>query len=153
MTYQQKKQPGKDARIGNAADYIAAKLTGRGCMIHRYDAQGTNSIYLKVDAGVACSIRLSDHNGYTHLKYRFNYMANVPGSGVERIMDEHDRYYYQADAIDQLIADVIALRNQRKKLYPNYDALIRRSIAEGEKQKGFWQRAYCVNHEQNEEAA
>ena len=136
-------------KIRAAAEYISQALCQKGCLVHRYDAYSTNSVYLKVDAGVACSIRLSDHKGYAHLKYRFNFLANEPGAQVEHTIDAYDRYFYQAGAVDQLIADVLCLRDQRRKAYKNYSQLVSQALARARMQKGFWQHAYRVSARQN----
>lgn len=127
-----------------SASYICKKLLENGCMIHRYDAYSTDSIYIKVDAGVACSIRISDHNGKKHLSYRYNYMANEPGNKVTMKKDKYERYYYQSGAVDKLIKDVLKLRMGRMNCYKNYDGLIQKSIQEGKEKPGFWQQAYSV---------
>ena len=51
------------------AENVIQRLKGK-VIIHRYDSISTNSIYLKFDYGVACSLRISDHNGYKHLDYQ-----------------------------------------------------------------------------------
>ena len=144
----------KDAenKIKMAAEYISQELCKQGCMIHRYDAYSTNSVYLKVDAGIACSIRLSDHKGYAYLKYRFNFLANEPGNQVEHIVDAYDRYFYTAGAVDQLIDDVLLLRLQRMRAYRNYSQLVDRALTQSKSKKGFWQQAYRVSAQQDSAA-
>lgn len=132
-------------KIRAAAEYISQALCQKGCLVHRYDAYSTDSVYLKVDAGIACSIRLSDHKGYDHLKYRFNFLANEPGKKVEYTVDAYDRYFYQAGAADRLIADVLRLREQRMRAYKQYHQLVAGALAQSKSQKGFWQHAYQVS--------
>lgn len=140
------------ALILRAADYVGRTLSGRGCMVHRYDAFSTSSVYLKVDAGVACSIRLSDHEGHYNLKYRFNYLAQVPGEAVEHVQDGFDRYFYQAGAVDQMIEDILELREQRYLMYRNYDDLIKERLEESVNASGFWQGAYLISSQDLEAA-
>lgn len=128
--------------IHEAARRISRTLIHNGCVIHRYDAFVSNSVYIKVDAGVVCSIRLSDHPGY---EYRFNYMAQVPGDQVLCHSEGTLRFHYQSGAVDQLILDVLTLRQDRMELYADYQGLIKQNLEEGRKQDGFWQKAYCVN--------
>jgi len=146
MSKRFRKDTAVSGKIRDAARYISEDLIKHGCLVHRYDAVKTNSVYLKVDAGVACSIRLSDHQGYDYLKYRYNYMAQVPGAEVWQVTDGHERFYYQSGAIDRLIEDVLALREQRMEIYQDYKGLIERSLRESKTQAGFWQGAYCVNN-------
>ena len=138
--------------ILRAADYVADLLCDNGCIVHRYDAVSTSSVYLKVDAGVACSIRLSDHEGNSRLKYRFNYLANVPGDNVEYAYDEMERSFYQAGAIDRMIEDILDLREQRYLMYRDYDETVRLRFSEGANAKGFWQKAYLVSKQESQAA-
>ena len=134
--------------ILRAADYVSGVLCDKGCIVHRYDAVSTSSVYLKVDAGVACSIRLSDHDGHYHLRYRFNYLAHVPGDEVEHTYDEMDRYFYQAGAVDQMIEDILELREQRYLMYRDYGEIVQLRLAEGANAKGFWQKAYLITKQE-----
>ena len=45
------------------AEDIQILLKKNGFTIHRYNSYSSNSIYLKVDFGLAGSIRISDHVG------------------------------------------------------------------------------------------
>ena len=54
------------------AEYVIEELLKHGFVIHRYDAHSTCSIYLKLDYGACNSIRISDHDGYEHLSYKYN---------------------------------------------------------------------------------
>ena len=51
-------------------------------VIHRYDAVTTNSIYLKLDFGVCCGIRIADHSGKKKYHYRFNIVKGYNGDKV-----------------------------------------------------------------------
>ncbi|MCL2856167.1 MAG: hypothetical protein FWE19_00385 [Oscillospiraceae bacterium] len=132
-------------KIKQAAEFISDRLIESGCLIHRYNAYSTKSIYLKVDAGVACSIRISDHKGKRHLNYRFNLMANEQGKMVRKEKGKFDRFYYQSGATRKLVEDVLALRKERMARYEGYDALVWQNLEQGKEAQGFWQQAYCVN--------
>ena len=54
------------------AKVLVQKLLDMGFTVHRYNAVTTNSIYLKLDYGVCCGIRIADHNGKKKYHYRFN---------------------------------------------------------------------------------
>ena len=54
------------------ADFITGQLIREGFVVQRYDSCTSDSIYLKLDYGVCNSIRISDHQGKKHLKYRYN---------------------------------------------------------------------------------
>lgn len=83
------------------ADEIQERLLDLGFTVHRLDAFTTNSVYLKVDCGVCHSIRVSDHRGKKHLKYRYNI-----GSFVKRfssVQDRYRRYYFTEGEVDRLV--------------------------------------------------
>jgi hypothetical protein len=61
--------------LQKVANYLIENLTKNGFIIHRYNAFITNSIYLKLDYGACNSIRISDHNGYEHLSYKYNVIS------------------------------------------------------------------------------
>lgn len=83
------------------ADEIQERLLDLGFTVHRLDAFTTNSVYLKVDCGVCHSIRVSDHRGKKHLKYRYNI-----GSFVKKfssVQDRYRRYYFTEGEVDRLV--------------------------------------------------
>ena len=49
---------------------LIKNLKEKGFQINKYYAKTTKSIYLKLDYGVCCGIRISDHNGKK--KYRYS---------------------------------------------------------------------------------
>ena len=55
---------------------LIKELKQRGFKINRYYAHGTKSIYLKLDYGACCGIRISDHKGKKRYRYRFNIIKN-----------------------------------------------------------------------------
>lgn len=54
------------------AKVLIEELLKLGFVVHRYNAVTTNSIYLKLDFGVCCGIRIADHSGKKKYHYRFN---------------------------------------------------------------------------------
>ena len=83
------------------ADEIQERLLDLGFTVHRLDAFTTNSVYLKADCGVCHSIRVSDHRGKKHLKYRYNI-----GSFVKKfssVQDRYRRYYFTEGEVDRLV--------------------------------------------------
>src|SRR5699024_7806525 len=63
--------------IKEIVDYIIKKLKKDDFIIQRYDSITTNKIYLKLYYGVSKNIRISDHKGKKHLKYKFNVNAHM----------------------------------------------------------------------------
>ena len=54
------------------ANILIDKLLNMGFIVHRYNAYSSNSIYLKLDYGLSCGIRISNHPGKKKYSYRFN---------------------------------------------------------------------------------
>jgi hypothetical protein len=64
------------------AEILITKLKELGFIVHKYNAVTTNSIYLKLDYGVCCGIRISDHKGKKKYHYRFNVIKNFNGDKI-----------------------------------------------------------------------
>ena len=64
------------------SNFLVDKLLNMGFTVHRYYAHSTNSIYLKLDFGLACGIRISDHPGKKKYSYRFNVIKDYNGNKV-----------------------------------------------------------------------
>lgn len=47
----------------DVANYLIPKLLEIGFIVHRYNSHSTSSIYLKLDYGLSCGIRIADHKG------------------------------------------------------------------------------------------
>jgi len=56
----------------DVVNFLVTRLLDMGFIVHRYYAHSTNSIYLKLDYGIACGIRISDHPCRKKYRYRFN---------------------------------------------------------------------------------
>ena len=63
------------------AKVLIEELLKLGFVVHRYNAVTTNSIYLKLDFGVCCGIRIADHSGKKKYHYRFNVVKNYTRNG------------------------------------------------------------------------
>lgn len=130
-------------QLNDIADTIIASLKANGFSIHRYDAYSTNSIYLKLDYGVCNSIRISDHEGKQHLKYRYNVIIN----GKERfVQDKYPRYYYNQDSINSLLNKILSDKEQKVLKYGqvSYNIYMRQNNQESHDKKGFWAQAKLI---------
>lgn len=136
------------------ADEIQGKLLDMGFTVHRLDAYTTNSVYLKVDCGVCHSIRVSDHKGKEHLKFRYNI-----GTFVKRFRSVNDmcrRYYFTVDEVDRLVKFVkhdrvraIDVLGGRKA----YREQVQRFRERGEAMtEGFWTKCWEVARDGEQEA-
>ena len=129
----------------NLADSIAKRLIAEGVIVQRYDAYTTNSIYLKLDYGVCNSIRISDHPGKKHLKYRYNIGSFV--KKYRKKKDRFDRFYYRSDDSKNMIKKIIEDRKSKKLRYgeSGYRRLMEKSKSENAGTLGFWSKAVLLN--------
>lgn len=133
-------------KIREIAETIQIQLLEKGYIIHRYDAFSSNSVYLKVDYGVGGSIRISNHKGKKNLSYRFNIFSHQEGTEVNVFRDKVcDRHFYQANAVQRLINDVIKFREGRVRRYGGlnrYQSFVEKAKNENQSiTKGFWKNA------------
>ena len=85
-------------------------LKNKGFKIHKYYAKTTKSIYLKLDYGVCCGIRISDHKGKKKYRYKFNLIKQY--NGPKQVNDRgYLRLFYDYSNTHELIEDV---ENEKK---------------------------------------
>lgn len=129
--------------IQNVANDLIHTLLEKGFKVQRHDAYSTNSIYLKLDYGMACSIRISDHPGKSKLKYRFN-LITTEDELKETVENNLPRYFYGLSYIQKLIDDIIEEKQIKINKYggiERYESLMERNYEKGKMEKGFWQHA------------
>lgn len=98
------------------AKILIKKLSELGFTIHRYNAITTSSIYLKLDYGICCGIRISNHSGKKKYHYRFNIVKGYNGDKVTYSKNLIS-YFYTFEQISQLIKDVQHERNKKIQRY------------------------------------
>jgi len=104
---------GQEIEISNK---LIKELKEKGFQINKYYAKTTKSIYLKLDYGVCCGIRISDHNGKKKYKYKFNLIKQY--NGPKEIKDrKYIRLFYDYNNTEELIDDV---QNERKSKINKY---------------------------------
>lgn len=91
-------------------------LKEKGFQINKYYAKTTKSIYLKLDYGVCCGIRISDHNGKQKYRYKFNLIKQYKGP-KEKIDRGYVRLFYDYNNTEELIEDV---QNEKKAKIKKY---------------------------------
>ena len=130
--------------IPKIADSVIEKLKNEGFVIQRYDSYTTNSVYLKLDYGVANSIRISDHKGKKHLQYRYNLLSTVNGIHRHKSPQGLGRYYYSFDAVEVMFQDIIEARVLKMLQCgtEQYAKYMETNKLNGQYQLGFW--AKCV---------
>lgn len=130
------------------AKRIIRVMKREGAVIHRYDARSSNSIYIKIDAGLVGTVRISDHlsNGSRKkLGYRYNLLTNLEEFEIQK--EPNVRYFYPTKDLDILIGNIVARREALLRESHGefiYQQQIRNEIHKRRKQPGFWQRAEVV---------
>lgn len=66
----------------DVVNILVSRLLDMGFIVHRYNSHSTSSIYLKLDYGLACGIRIADHPGKKKYSYRFNVIKDYAGDKV-----------------------------------------------------------------------
>lgn len=130
--------------VNEVAAVVVSKLKAAGFKIQRYDSYTTNSVYLKLDYGVAHSIRISDHDGKKHLQYRYNVLT-------DRVMIHRGfkhgalpRFYYGPLHLERLVEDILQARRGKMSVYgeSKYRRWMEESKVDNRERKGFW--AQCI---------
>lgn len=98
------------------AKILIKELSELGFTIHRYNAITTSPIYLKLDYGICCGIRISNHSGKKKYHYRFNIVKGYNGDKVTYSKNLIS-YFYTFEQISQLIKDVQHERNKKIQRY------------------------------------
>ena len=99
----------------NIVDTLIKSLLNMGFIIHRYDAHSTSSIYLKLDYGVACGIRIADHPGKKKYRYRFNIIKNYEGDKVI-LKNGLICYFYDFNELENVLK-AVQEEKQNKKIW------------------------------------
>lgn len=95
---------------------LIRNLKDKGFQIHKYYAKTTKSIYLKLDYGVCCGIRISDHRGKKRYRYKFNLIKQY--EGPKQINDKgYFRLFYNYNNTEELVKDV---QNEKKLKIEKY---------------------------------
>lgn len=97
------------SQLKELAKYVSERLLDKGFIVQRYDAYSTDSIYLKLDYGAANSIRISNHPGKKHLRYRYN--ITLDGQ-TEDVMDTYIRHYYKPDDVDSMLETIVEKKKE-----------------------------------------
>lgn len=98
------------------AKYLIKELGKLGFIVHRYNAKSTSSIYLKLDYGVCCGIRISDHSGKKKYHYRFNVFKDYEGDKVI-IRDNLISYFYTFNELKQLVTKIMEEKQMKLNKY------------------------------------
>lgn len=131
-------------QLETTAERIISVLKENNVTIQRYDSVTTESIYLKLDYGVAFSIRISNHKGKKHLKYRYNVFLE----GKTQYDPIAHRYYYSKDDVNMMLSNILTERHQKISKYgvTNYkEFMLNNKQAHSSDKRGFWKQAQLVH--------
>lgn len=126
--------------IKEIAREVTAQMKQHGVIVHRYDSYSTNSVYLKFDYGAAYSLRISDHKGKKHLKYRFNIELDLTRPREEK-RDGCWMEFFPAAQVKRCVRRILQMREYRQMKADNYQALVNWFKWKSVGSKGFWEDA------------
>lgn len=94
------------------ANILVEKLLDMNFVVHRYNSHSTSSIYLKLDYGLSCGIRIADHSGKKKYHYRFNVLKDYKGDKVIN-RDSLISYFFNYNEIENVL-DAVQKEKQNK---------------------------------------
>lgn len=117
----------------DVANILIEKLLDIGFIVHRYNSYSTSSIYLKLDYGLSCGIRIADHPGKKKYSYRFNVIKDYKNDKVI-IKDGLICYFYDFNELDGVLQAVQKEKQEKINKYgiKNYNAYMEREKRENE---------------------
>lgn len=84
------------------ADILIQRLLEMNFIVHRYNSYSTSSIYLKLDFGLSCGIRIADHPGKKKYHYRFNVIKDYKGNKVIN-RDNLVSYFFDYNELEKVL--------------------------------------------------
>jgi hypothetical protein len=132
-------------RISEKANYVADKLKEAGFIVQFYESYSTNSFYLKLDYGMSNSVRISDHSGKKHLKYKFNMITTCVRTCWAKD-NNFWRGFYRFDDTDKMIEDIIETKNRKVSNMGQvkYNEVMLKFLKKNKDTKGFWSKAKVI---------
>ncbi len=120
------------------ANILISKLLDMGFIIHRYNSHSTSSIYLKLDYGLSCGIRIADHHGKKKYSYRFNVIKDYVGDKVI-LKDGLICNFYDFNELDNVVNAVQKEKQDKINKYGlrNYQIYMKKQKNENELFKRF----------------
>ena len=117
---------------------LVSKLLDMGFIVHRYNSHSTSSIYLKLDYGLSCGIRIADHPGKKKYSYRFNVIKDYSGDKVI-LKDDLICRFYDFNELDSVLNVVQQEKQQKINKYglKNYQMYMKKEKQDNELLKRF----------------
>ena len=112
---------------------LVPKLLDMNFIVHRYNSHSTSSIYLKLDYGVCCGIRIADHPGKKKYHYRFNVFKDYKGDKVIK-RGNLISYFFTFEEIPQLLEKIKIERDIKIEKYgiDNYKEYMYKNLKEND---------------------
>lgn len=132
--------------IQELASEITEELKKLGFILQRYDSVTTNSVYLKLDYGLSNSIRISDHTGKQHLRYRYNVLQFCEKPSKSFARGGYPRNFYGFNDINKLLSDIVEEKKLKITKYGEnaYSRFMLMEKMKNRNQKGFWSKCHEV---------
>lgn len=127
----------------DVVNILVPKLLDMGLIVHRYNAHSTSSIYLKLDYGLSCGIRIADHPGKKKYSYRFNVIKDYKGDKVI-LKDGLICYFYDFNELDSVLD---AVQKERQEKINKYGLQNYKKYMEKESQEDLYTRFKKVKGE------
>lgn len=129
--------------VKSMTNYLIKQLKKEGIVIQHYSAITTNSAYIKLDYGVLNSIRISDHKGKKHLKYKYNIQTDT--TWLKPWINDAGRLFYPAKDIDKLVQRILLDRLSKQARYGDrYESFMEENLKNNQSKNGFWKESVLV---------
>jgi len=116
MTDEKHKKQLKPMSETDVADILIEKLLNKNFIVHRYNSYSTSSIYLKLDYGLACGIRIANHSGKKKYHYRFNVIKDYVGNEIIN-RDNLISYFFNYNELDKVLNAVHKEKQSKLRKY------------------------------------
>lgn len=122
----------------DVANILVPKLLDMNLIVHRYNSHTTSSIYLKLDYGLTCGVRIADHPGKKKYSYRFNVIKDYVGDKVI-LKDGLICNFFNFNELENVLEAVKEEKQSKIKKYglENYQMYMEREKQENELFKRF----------------
>lgn len=102
----------------DVAQILIKRLLKSNFRVHRYNSYTTSSIYLKLDFGVSCGIRIADHLGKPKYHYRFNVIKDYKGNRIIR-NGNLISYFFNYNELEKVLESVKFEKKSKINKYGN----------------------------------
>jgi len=130
--------------------FLVEKLSVENFTLHLHESIQTNSAHIKMDYGVANSIRVADTPGKTKFGHKFNVII-----GLRQSHEKDGCFYYAPDDLEDMVADLIKNRNTRRNFVgtEQYEKNIENYKIQFSRTTGYWANAKLVSIRTSEKVA